>query len=692
MRSRRWLWVAALWVMMSWTAVLAQGTDEAIAKLKDLDPSERQMAVATLGYATPSAKILKALLETASSDPDSTVVAGAIEAIGTLAQSADEKNAYVGVLLDLLASEDPAVGLCAASALEPLGEKGSEARRLALYQAGLEDEELRSQALLGLTRHTGPQSMEILLQLISVSPAPEDALMALYMKPGSKGESLCADRLAKGLEGAPGEDFDTCFSMALRISDRKDVLVPVLTRLTETLPDLGQRFDAALTLYRWTPGKRTLEPVAKLLEEPESMTGGNLGKVMAEIHGTDIKHLRAPLLKALPTVEDESVLSTIIDALAVPGPGEEEALAGMLAHKNNSSALVRARVAKSVATLGSSSGKAVPALKELMKDPELEVAVIAANSYYKLTADKAPVVAVFQRAAKSEVGAEMLYTNIDVDVAWSLSQELFDILVPMVKAGDATARQVLPPLLEHIDSARLSEVLAIYPELDPDSRTMFLSSLSSVHIARAGVRDFLVKLTASKEPYEAYQAAQLLFEKAGDPQPLLAMARRDLRSGKSDQILQAVNYVTFEPQLAGELLSDLQACLGSLDDDDAKASVLLGIMQTEGRPQALSFLLESMREGSFDLISRFFYDTDTAADLAPRLSQSDLQKLVDYLKVYSKNARSWDSEMPKAAFCCLILKEAEAADLGRDVLQELAAHHPNDTIRSYALEALGEKI
>lgn len=690
MRSGRWWLTAALVILMSW-ASLAEGTEEAIAKLKDLDPSERQMAVAELSYGTASPQVLKALLEAAKSDPDSTVVAGAIEAIGTLAQSANDKASYIKALLELMDNDDQSVQLFASAALEPIGEEGSEGRRLALYQAVLEDQELRPYALAGLTRHTGPESLKILTDLIAASPASEDALMAIYLKPGTKGENICAARLAKGLEAGEGEDFETCFTMTLRVSEKKDVLVPALAKLATSLPDLGQRLDAALILYRWTPGKATLEAVLNLLEEPDAMTGDNLGKVMAELQGTDARHLREPLLKALPDAKDELLLSTIMDALATPDTGNERALMGMLAHKADESALVRARVAKSVASLGTCSSQAVPALKELMKDPELEVAVIAATTYYKLTADKAPVVAVFQRAAKSEVGAEMLYTNVDVDVAWPLSQELFDILVPMVKAGDATAKQVLPPLLEHLDSSKLDQVLAIYPELDPDSRTMYLSALSSVHIARPGVKEFLQKLTASKEPYEAYQAAQLLYEKAGDPAPLLAMAREGLRSGKAERIQQAINYVVFEPRLASEVRPDLQACLSNLDDVDAQASILVGLMQTEGRPQALSYLLKSMQSGEFELISRFFYDNEAAADLATMMSKADLQRLVDFLAAYSKDARSWESEMPKAAFCCLVLREAESADLGREVLQELAAHHPSDTIRTYALEALGEK-
>lgn len=689
MRIRRWWLAAALAVMMSWAAY-AQGTDEAIAKLKDLDPSERQMAVAALCYGEPSARVLKALVEAATSDPDATVASSAIEAVGTLGQSAGDKKPYVQALLGMMDSKDKSVQLSAAAALEPLGDPATQARRIALYKAALDDEELRAQGLLGLTRHSGPESMEVLSQLIQVVPAPEDALMAIYMKPGSKGENICAARLAKGLEAGPGEDFDTCLNMALRISEKKDVLVPVLGKLVETLPVMGQRIDAALVLYRWEPGEKTMAPVLKLLDEPDGMTGENLSKVVSELAEQDYKYIRVPLLKALPSVKDETVLSLIMDALAVPGPQEGEALTGMLAHKADESALVRAKVAKSAASLGVSSSKAVPVLKELMKDPELEVAVIAATSYYKLTADKVPVVEVFKRVAKSDVGAEILYTNIESEVAYPLSDELFDILAPMVKAGDPTAKQVMPPLLDHLSPDRLADALAIYPLLDTDSRTMFLSTLSSVHIARPGVEELLRKLSTSKEPDEAYQAAQLLYEKAGDPEPILLLAGRDLRSGKSEQILQAVNYVAYEPRLANELLPDLQTALTALDSDDARAQVLLGIMQTNGRPQALEFLLKALRAGNYEILSQFYYDDEMAADMAPMLNKADVQKLVDFLRTYSKDMRVWEAQLTQAAFCCMLIKEAGAGQQAREVLLDLAAHHSSDTLRTYALEAAGE--
>ena len=688
MRIRRW-WLGVVLVVMS-SVALAQGADEAIAKLKDLDPSERQMAVAALCYGEPSARVLKALVEAATSDPDAGVASSAIEAVGTLGQSAGDKKPYVQALLVLMDSKDKSVQLSAAAALEPLGDPATQTRRIALYKAALDDEELRAQGLLGLTRHSGPESMEVLSQLIQVVPAPEDALMAIYMKPGPKGENICAARLAKGLEAGPGEDFDTCFNMALRISEKKDVLVPVLGKLVETMPVMGQRIDAALALYRWEPGQKTLAPVLKLLDQPDGMTGDNLAKIVGEVGEKDYQYIRDPLLKVLPSVKDETVLSLIMDVLAVPGPQEGEALTGMLAHKADDSALVRAKVAKSAALLGVSSSKAVPVLKELMKDPELEVAVIAATNYYKLTADKAPVVEVFKRAAKSDVGAEILYTNVESEVAYPLSDDLFDILAPMVKAGDPTAKQVMPPLLDHLSPDRLTDALAIYPLLDSDSRTMFLSSLNSVHIARPGVQELLRKLSTSKEPYEAYQAAQLLYEKAGDPDPILLLARRDLGGGSSDKILQALNYVAYEPRLAHELLPDLQAVLTTLDSDDARAQVLLAIMQTDGRPQALKVLLQALRAGNYEILSQFYYDDEMAADLALMLNKTDLQNLVDFLKAYSKDMRVWEAQLMQATFCCMLIKEAGAGQQAREVLLDLAVHHSSDTLRTYALEAAGE--
>ena len=687
-RGRCWI-VAGLLLILSWSA-LADATDDSIKKLKDLDPAERQIAVAELSYGSPSAKALEALLETVSSDPDSSVVSAAIEAVGTLAKSAPDNKPYLDALLGLLARKDSSLALLAAAALEPLEEKTSQVQRMELYAAALGgDPDLRSLAFLGLTRNTGPESFALLSKLIEPAPLDEDALLALYAKPGTKGENVCAARLAKGLEAGEGADFDLCFALANRISEKKEVLLPVMHKLAAGMPDLEQRLDVALTLYRWEPGRPRLEPILELLQAPAGLTGENLSKVISNLQQADFQYIQAPLAKAFPSITDEQLLSTVMDALAVPGPREEETMAALMSHKGNPSALIRAKVAKNAILLGVASGRSQQALLELMKDPELEVAVIAATSYFKLTSDKAPVVEVFRRAAKSEVGPQMLYTNVDAEVAYPLSEELFDLLLPLAKSGDGTARQVLPPLLEHLGPQRLADILAIYPDLDADSRTMYLSSLSSVHIARPGVRAFLEKLTASEEPYEAYAAAQLLFQKAGDSAPMVKLARKGLTSGSPEEILQAVNHVVYDGQLASMLLPELEAALLALPDAGDRSSVVTGLLQTEGRASGVKYLLQALRDGDYRQLSGFFYDSALAAELAPLLQKAELQKLASYLGGYSKDPRLWETELGQAVFVCLLLKEADAAAMAGDTLRFLAANHSSELIRSYASEALG---
>jgi hypothetical protein len=680
--------VVLLVVLLS-VGCLADEVDDLLVKLKDLDPIERQSAAVRLAYSSePSARVLAALLETVRTDPELLVQEAAVSAIGALAESASSRGPYLEALRELLASESPRLALSSAVALEALGDRASENARLALYKTSVDGEaDLRGMAVQGLARNTGKESFAVLARLLDAAPLDQEVASALYDRVGSAGKDLVVSRIIRGLQAAQGDDFEVALSLAQRLPSGNEALLPHLEELTRTASDPATRLSLLLTLYGWEPTAARVAPLAQLLGSPEGATPETIRQIVGSVNTRDIKFLREPLLSLLTTSKDPDSLSLLIDALAVPGPGEKEALAAMLANRAHSLPLVRAKVAKGVSSLGPAAAGAVPALKELMKDSDLEVAVLAATSYFKLTGDRGPVLDVYRKAASSEEGMMALYNHLDTEVM-ALGDDLLGVLFPQAVAGNSTARQMLPLLLDDARPERLSAILKLYPDLDPSSRSMYIYSLSSAHVARPQVYDFLVKVSQSQDFQEALMAAQFLREKAGDTGPLIRLLRKCL-TGSSEDRQMALGFVSLDKELCTELFAELLAALPTLSSDYERAQVLQGLYYAD-EEAALKALVEDLRAGRYAVLANFSYDTEIQSKIAGKLQPADIAKLGSHLLAYRKESRRWDEDLNQATFVCGLLRSLGPANATlAETLRWLAENHPNQNLRACAAEAGG---